>query len=1217
MFARWLLPTRKAPYANGSCPPEPNRTFILPIALTGIDDRMIVAGLPRCGVAASPSLRSPGPWVDGGRDRSHFDGVGEGNRRGRTHDSRPSCQAGAVDLQGIDEFLRDSIRKPFIGETYGERSDRISKVRGDAGRSRNHPDIWGPTHSDVSTDNETEEGRIDMGEEACRGFDGCYHAPTLDPQEKLGIIVTPIKKKKNADLQTDTNSLLVQTPDTVASTPVREQERQARYEAEATWFRPQSQPQWPLTPPEPMLSSTGAGGDGNAKYRIGRNPMESGSVKALTAMAAMAATSCNFPEDLHKASSRLGRLWQDATSAYFNPAVEENVSCQNETAEGHRAAATYYEGAEQNEPNLGRCASYASQWRGGEVKKDFGTHITTAVALAQGDDASAAAPYTLSEVDAPAWTTGSLVGTGDSETHPHVDSSYPLASARNPHSRESIESGGSASGSGSGSGGDGNGGGGAAARRRQRHSRNRQSRAVGQLQMLGQETAEDDSLEMKDPNGEKFGRGAKGEGRGQDQSWGQKLKAPAVSPTTGATAAGQQSVKLRKDIMMNVFQADMLKNKKESGEGLQPTEANQSLTEAEVKRFMNVLEDLKLAEEAATEKLKERRTRSRSRLREPKSEPSSWRGGGWEPVADMADRTANGAISPPPPPLLLQSFPPISEGEIKSPAFGRLESESDKSSQGAEIEKGGRLSRATQLRKSFGGRDWKGSKSQNRTKKSPRKAHMCLNSLKRASKDFDEGEKGLGVPAAGVSEERSIQGPSSNRPWRSPHRHKPELSLSISRRGEGTFPLEVYTRAGGSIRRLDSDAAVASPPHSTNNGEGEMSMSQYEGGRLNTTSDSAQRGREEGNSRSSFFRDFNTQWEVAAPNQRTPPLRPYTSSRKDCLSSGISDRKWGVGGNLQPPPIKDIALDYKLQESISELTMRSRSGFPSPTVAVNGSAGVTHAVTQQVEADQRRMAYYAVGRDQRQVQSKLIKEGTEAERMIRKLKSQRGGNRRCYFTGRPIPPQYPFYAGSVQQGLRTLVVFCLPSAIGLPGGDALRRLRPIRKAADSVARGHGTVDDENQDPNCVYDPMKLLISLPDPDASLLQIIKSVFPEQFATLPAQVRGPHCWRLFTHFCFFSGLPVAEGELHYRVRNEVLQRDRIASDGKNDIHDDETLRNVVLSHEVVETVHGTISGDMVRLPSQRVFQYLMKHYLQQSSKLPRKAFKTGSWELMHEEV
>jgi hypothetical protein len=30
----------------------------------------------------------------------------------------------------------------------------------------------------------------------------------------------------------------------------------------------------------------------------------------------------------------------------------------------------------------------------------------------------------------------------------------------------------------------------------------------------------------------------------------------------------------------------------------------------------------------------------------------------------------------------------------------------------------------------------------------------------------------------------------------------------------------------------------------------------------------------------------------------------------------------------------------------------------------------------------------------------------------------------------------PFYAGSFQQGLRTLVVFCLPSALGLPESDA-------------------------------------------------------------------------------------------------------------------------------------------------------------------------------------
>ena len=82
---------------------------------------------------------------------------------------------------------------------------------------------------------------------------------------------------------------------------------------------------------------------------------------------------------------------------------------------------------------------------------------------------------------------------------------------------------------------------------------------------------------------------------------------------------------------------------------------------------------------------------------------------------------------------------------------------------------------------------------------------------------------------------------------------------------------------------------------------------------------------------------------------------------------------------------------YELERSISELTMRSSYG---------GGESLANI------PDNRRMAYYAVGKNHRQ--------------------SGRGGNRRCYFSGKLILGGAPFYAGAVQQGLRTLVVFCLP-----------------------------------------------------------------------------------------------------------------------------------------------------------------------------------------------
>ena len=102
-----------------------------------------------------------------------------------------------------------------------------------------------------------------------------------------------------------------------------------------------------------------------------------------------------------------------------------------------------------------------------------------------------------------------------------------------------------------------------------------------------------------------------------------------------------------------------------------------------------------------------------------------------------------------------------------------------------------------------------------------------------------------------------------------------------------------------------------------------------------------------------------------------------------------------IAGNTNvPAPLKTLEVKPKeLERSISELTMRSSYGEATAKLA-----------------EHRRMAYYAVG----------------------KYHGRSGGNRRCYFSGKLILGGAPFYAGSVQQGLRTLVVFCLPSALGLP-----------------------------------------------------------------------------------------------------------------------------------------------------------------------------------------
>jgi hypothetical protein len=70
-----------------------------------------------------------------------------------------------------------------------------------------------------------------------------------------------------------------------------------------------------------------------------------------------------------------------------------------------------------------------------------------------------------------------------------------------------------------------------------------------------------------------------------------------------------------------------------------------------------------------------------------------------------------------------------------------------------------------------------------------------------------------------------------------------------------------------------------------------------------------------------------------------------------------------------------------------------------------------------------------------------------------------------------------------------------------------------------------------------------------------------YREPFDTLPVQVRSPHCWRLFVKFCFFSGLPIAECELHYRVKDNVTT---FSSSMQSPQQQQE---EIALSHEVME--------------------------------------------------
>jgi hypothetical protein len=74
-----------------------------------------------------------------------------------------------------------------------------------------------------------------------------------------------------------------------------------------------------------------------------------------------------------------------------------------------------------------------------------------------------------------------------------------------------------------------------------------------------------------------------------------------------------------------------------------------------------------------------------------------------------------------------------------------------------------------------------------------------------------------------------------------------------------------------------------------------------------------------------------------------------------------------------------------------------------------------------------------------------------------------------------------------------------------------------------------------------------------------------YREPFDTLPVQVRSPHCWRLFVKFCFFSGLPIAECELHYRVKDNVTTFS--SSHSPQQQQQQQQQEEIALSHEVME--------------------------------------------------
>jgi hypothetical protein len=348
---------------------------------------------------------------------------------------------------------------------------------------------------------------------------------------------------------------------------------------------------------------------------------------------------------------------------------------------------------------------------------------------------------------------------------------------------------------------------------------------------------------------------------------------------------------------------------------------------------------------------------------------------------------------------------------------------------------------------------------------------------------------------------------------------------------------------------------------------------------------------------------------ASPPGDSSPAQEAYEVTPEQVVLVQKDSSHMTAEPNNRSLPVESLELNkqsaVELERCISELTMRSSYGEATAKIAEN-----------------RRMAYYAVGRHHRQ--------------------SGRGGNRRCYFTGKLILGGAPFYAGSVQQGLRTLVVFCLPSAVELPLdmhrntspstrmplGSLSSHRRPSLSSRSNTSAAHSrsnprsttgsllsrkgsklsrlsSVDDtsveEELDPNWELDKEYLLSVLPEPTQELLDEMAERYPAQFETLPVQVRSPHCWKLYVKFCFFSGLPIAEGEMHYKVRDSLAN-----------LYGEE----IILSHEVMEAVNGD-SAEILRLPNLKTFRYLRKHYHQQSAKLPDSCFQRQAWEMVRPEV
>lgn len=365
---------------------------------------------------------------------------------------------------------------------------------------------------------------------------------------------------------------------------------------------------------------------------------------------------------------------------------------------------------------------------------------------------------------------------------------------------------------------------------------------------------------------------------------------------------------------------------------------------------------------------------------------------------------------------------------------------------------------------------------------------------------------------------------------------------------------------------------------------------------------------------------------MCSPFDKSPTSKRKSGRKKtqNDLSSSKNDKMDNVMEQMKATTLGTAADDLFAPppppESPSPLLNSNRKAhreqFPFENIAIDKAIPIGETVseltvgstlkTKKVQSSCRRMAYYAVGKHSN---------ANDREGKIE------GGNRRCYFTGQLIRGGVPFYAGSVQQELKTLVVFCLPNALGLPKREDVERLsevqfrKPSKSSTGSVASDasseYDNVWSEDGDGNvCEHiNPAFMLQTLPDPDVHLMMEMEKRYPNQFQTLPTQVRSHKCWRLYIKFCFFSGLPIADGEVYFKVNDKVFD---ILSQKLQKAGIDE----IILSHEVMEAVNGDEAENM-RLPNKKTFKYLQKHYTQQCAKLSSKVFDLNSWEIVIPEV